>query len=76
MRNRRIAPIGSNPLEVGIADTGQSPTLFESVGSMPALESTSAPDFVYPPGDFIPGSESGGSIQWFVPNNTLMMPIQ
>ncbi|MEJ7594163.1 MAG: RHS repeat-associated core domain-containing protein, partial [Planctomycetaceae bacterium] len=71
-----FSPVGSTPLQVGIPELGQTPTLFESVGNVPALQSNSRPDFIYPPGRVVPGSGAGGATQFFVPDNTLLVPIQ
>jgi hypothetical protein len=71
---RYFSLIGATPLQLGIPDRGVPPTLFESVGSVPALQSTTAPDFIYPQG-IVPGSGAGGAVQYFTPSNTLLVPI-
>ncbi len=70
-----FAPIGSSPLQSGIPNLGQYPTLFQSLGDMPALQSFTRPDFIYPPGAVVPGSGAGGGIQYFVPNNRFFIAI-
>jgi RHS repeat-associated protein len=69
-----FAPYGSTPLQCGIEPLGQWPTLFQSLGDTPALQSFTRPDFVYPHG-VVPGSGAGGGLQYFVPNKRLMVPI-
>lgn len=70
-----FAAYGSTPLQSGIPSLRQSPTLFQSFGDIPALQSFTRPDYIYPPGAVVPGSGAGNGLQYFVPNNGLMVPI-
>jgi hypothetical protein len=70
-----FSPLGTTQLEAGIGSTGGSPTLFQSMGNIRALESFTAPNYVYPPGGIVPGSGAGGVQQYFVPSNGLFVPI-
>ncbi|MDA0659332.1 MAG: hypothetical protein O2931_13130 [Planctomycetota bacterium] len=72
---RYFAPVGSSPLQSGIPATGQFPTMFQSIAEVCALQSYTRPDYIYPPGGVVPGSGTGGGLQYFVPEPHFFVPI-
>jgi hypothetical protein len=70
-----FAPIGTTPLESGLSVTDQTLTIFQNDSPVTALQSVARPDYLYPPGDIVPGSGAGKGIQYFVPNKATFRPV-
>lgn len=70
-----FAPTGTTSLESGLTVTNQSLIQFQSDAPVMALKSTARTDYLYPPGQIIPGSGAGGGTQYFIPNSSAFKPF-
>jgi hypothetical protein len=69
-----FAPVGTTPLECGLAVTDQTLTILKNAQPVQALQSIAKPGYIYPPGAIVPGSGAGGGTQFFIPNKTAFVP--
>jgi len=70
-----FAPVGTTPLQSGLVVTDQVPGVFQNTESVVALKSVTAPDYLFPPGQIVPGSGAGGGVQYFIVNKNVFVPV-